>query len=345
MNRIFLSAAGIAAGIIVTFFVRKTAIKFRIVNDPNPIVPQHTVPVAYLGGLAILISVSSVLIVIYFFFPGLNSYFKTEKHVLTAIITDSILFTLLGLYDDLKQLKAITKFSGQLLLSVIAVSIGLQSGIFGNDTLDKIFSVFWILFVVNAVNFTDVCDGLMSSICAVTFLTIALLVPGINLFYLVFASATIGFLFFNAPRASIFLGDAGSHLIGFLFAATGLAGTTERSVFDAVVWLWLIAAIPVFELIFITTIRIRKGLPWWKGSPDHFSLRMQAAGLSRWQINIIAILVSLLTVTVACLFLQFDVTAKSVTVFLILLFFAICWKVLLKYEVTKTNPVKKTITI
>jgi len=335
MNNIFLFGAGVIVGIVVTFFVRKTAIKFRFVNYPNPIVPQHVKPVAYFGGLAILIAVSSVFIIIYFFLGGLYSHFKTEKHVLIAIIAGSILFTLFGIYDDLKQLKAMTKFSGQLLLSVIAVWMGLQASLFHTDTLDKLFSVFWILFVVNAVNFTDVSDGLVSSIFVATFLMIALLGPGINSFYLVFASVTTGFLFFNSPRASIFLGDAGSHLIGFLLAATGIAGTAERSSFDAVVWLWLITAIPFFELIFITTIRIRKGLPWWKGSPDHFSLRMQAAGLSRWQINILAILITILTVTLACLFTEFDTAMKLATVFLILLLFCICWKVLLKYEVKK----------
>src|ERR1017187_9471734 len=117
MNNIFLFGAGVIVGIVVTFFVRKTAIKFRFVNYPNPIVPQHVKPVAYFGGLAILIAVSSVFIIIYFFLGGLYSHFKTEKHVLIAIIAGSILFTLFGIYDDLKQLKAMTKFSGQLLLS------------------------------------------------------------------------------------------------------------------------------------------------------------------------------------------------------------------------------------
>lgn len=328
--------------VIFTIIIRRLAIHYKIVNNPNPIIPQHVKPIAYLGGLAILLALLACGGILFFFFPKLFKAIKEEGYIELPVTIGIIIFTLFGVYDDLKQLKPATKFFLQLIITTTIVAIGLRTNIFGISAIDFVFSVFWILFLVNATNFTDVCDGLVTSIATITFLGISIFHNEINTFPLIFAAILFGFYIFNSPRASIFLGDAGSHLIGFLLAATGIIDTEDKSFADATLWLWLIASIPIFELIFITVIRIKKGLPWWKGSPDHFSLRLQSAGLSRWQVNIIAAVITALTTILACLFKNFQSGEKYVYITVAVIIFLLCWKVLLKYEVKPKKESKVT---
>ena len=145
----------------------------------------------------------------------------------------------------------------------------------------------WILILVNAVNLTDICDGLVSGLAAIAFLTLAAIDPSHAEAAVLAAGACAGFLVLNAPKASIFLGDTGSHFIGFLLAALSLqtvAGRDALAEFSAVV---LVLGVFLFELVFLVWARYRRGLSWWLGSDDHAALRLQAAGLSVWMTDVV----------------------------------------------------------
>jgi len=326
--------AAVFSGVCFTWLVRYYALKMNIVNKPNPIVPQHVKPIAYLGGVGIMTGAIIMIICSAPFDIPLHELQKPFPSVV-PLIAGAVGYLTWGVYDDLKQLKPLPKFLGQLVLASMCVSLGLQTSFFNISFVDFIFSVFWILLIVNALNFTDVCDGLVGTICVISFFIIGFLTPELRIFCFLIAGATAGFLFFNLPKASIFLGDAGSHLLGFLIAAIGIFGSHDAAATDAGAWLILIASVPLFELIFITSVRIKKGLPWWKGSPDHFSLRLQKGGFTRMQINGIAGGVSALMVSVACFFSTFDNWIKVTALLIIFLMYAIAWKFLLKWEVNK----------
>ena len=101
----------------------------------------------------------------------------------------------------------------------------------------------------------------------------------------------------------------------------------------------LLASLPVFELIFITTIRLRRGMPWWKGSPDHFSLRLQKGEFTRWQIDILSAMISAVVVGIACELNSLDLWLKiSLPVFIIAAYLLFA-KILMRWEVKK--PEKK----
>ena len=279
MFHFYFITAVIIAGALLTILVRSWAVKNNIVNKPNPIIPQHIKPIAYLGGAGIFAAILLSIIVLYFFLEDVFNELSAQSKPIAAIVTGSVFYLAWGIYDDLKQLKPLRKFLGQLFFAVTAVSLGLQTNMFPLQFIDFIFSVFWILFIVNALNFTDVCDGLVASICAVTFLITGILSPESRLFCFLIAGATTGFLFFNLPKASIFLGDAGSHLLGFLLAAAGIMGSNDLPFSDAVIWMLLLSTVPVFELLFITAVRIKKGKPWYKGSPRSFFIAYAARRL------------------------------------------------------------------
>jgi UDP-GlcNAc:undecaprenyl-phosphate GlcNAc-1-phosphate transferase len=326
--------AALLSGVCFTWLIRYYALKMNIVNKPNPIVPQHVKPIAYLGGVGIMTGAIIMIICSYHFDIPFHKLHKPFPSVVPLIVGSAGYLTW-GIYDDLKQLKPLPKFLGQLIFAIICVSLGLQTSFFSFGLVDSLFSVFWILLIVNALNFTDVCDGLVGTICVTSFFTIGCLKPELRIFCFLIAGTTAGFLFFNLPKASIFLGDAGSHLLGFLIAAIGIFGSHHAAAVDAGAWLMLIASVPLFELIFITSVRIKKGLPWWKGSPDHFSLRMQKGGFTRMQVNIVAGVISVLIVSTACFFASFQYWIKITAILFIFLMYAVAWKYLLKWEVKR----------
>ena len=333
MIYIFFIGIAIISGILLTIAIRAYAVKYNIVNKPNPIVPQHLKPVAYLGGGAIFLGILICSGLAFFLQETITYNIFSELKPVAAIACGCVLYLAWGIYDDLKQLKPLPKFLGQLFFSIVCVSLGIHTKMFGLPFMNYSFSIFWILFIVNALNFTDVCDGLVASICAITFFLIGILSHESKIFSFIIAGATTGFLFFNLPRASIFLGDAGSHMLGFLLAATAIMGSEKFSAVDSIIWMLFISIVPVFELLFITITRIKKGKQWWKGSPDHFSLRMQSAGFKRWQVDIIAAFISAVFVAMAYSmphmknWLKYSLCAGTVIIF------GIAWKRLLKWEV------------
>lgn len=260
-------AAGLAA--LATWIVRRGALAVGFMDRPNPIIPQHLRPIAYGGGLAVTLGAAVALAL-------------AKVGVPLKLWLPALLYLLLGLYDDARRLAPAPKFLLQALVAGLAVWLGVSVPFAGLSGLDAGLSALVLLTWINATNLTDVCDGLLSGLGAIGLVGFALLGSTSGPLAWITAGACLGFLLFNRPPASIFLGDAGSHLLGFLLAALGLEliAASERP-YLAIAQAVLLAAVPLFELVFLTVVRIWKGLPWWRGSPDHFSLRLQAAGFSR----------------------------------------------------------------
>lgn len=275
--------AAVALGTGATWLARRAAWQFGIVNQPNAIVPQHTRPIAYLGGLGIAAGTAGALVLAAVLgWTGQGSVGRAD------LIAGGALFLALGVADDLRPFRPLPKLALQIVAAVIVTY--LRAGPEGKDVdlLLALVSISWIVTLVNAVNLTDVCDGLAAGLTCIQVVALAILVPSDALWALVIAGSCVGFLIYNVPAASIFLGDAGSHVLGFWLAALTLDLIDSGTGMSPVIQAFLIAGVPLFELIFVTTMRIRKGIPWWGGSPDHFSLRLQAAGFSRWATDALA---------------------------------------------------------
>ena len=195
----------------------------------------------------------------------------------------AFLFLVLGIFDDLKAFSPALKFGLQLVIALIAVKLGNR---LGDSFASVLISILWILTLVNAYNFIDVCDGLAAGVGAIGLAALAFGNAAGGIYPLAACGATLGFLSFNVPPASIFLGDAGSHMIGFLAAAFSISFVREGHLWPRGAEAMLISGVPLFELVFITSVRLCKHRPWWRGSADHFSLRLQAIGLTRLQSDI-----------------------------------------------------------
>ena len=105
--------------------------------------------------------------------------------------------------------------------------------------------------------------------------------------------ALIGFFIYNKPKAKIYLGDAGSMLIGLFLAAMSMkVSYSYKSTLGIFVPIFILA-VPIFDMAFVVIIRIINKKPFYLGSPDHFALRLRKRGLS---VKSILVLVSLVSI-------------------------------------------------
>lgn len=326
-----VAAVAAVSAAIGTVFARRLAHAIGMVSHPNPIVPQHTRSIAYLGGAGVAFGI--VVAIMFMWWRSRFNGANFDIGLLPVILGCSAAFLLLGVMDDRRAFGAASKFTLQAIIAGVAVSLGVRVPMFGILPIDWFASWLWICILVNAFNFVDVSDGLLTSVAAIVFIAIAVAFPHTAPLAVPAAAACLGFLPFNRPPASIFLGDAGSHLLGFIAAALTIIGARDC---PSPVAGWLVSAailvVPLFELVFITIVRIRKGIPWWKGSPDHFALRLQAAGFDRPAVNAIAAGVTVTAAIAAVVALRISLIATIIAMALVCCGMIPCWRYLIRMK-------------
>jgi UDP-GlcNAc:undecaprenyl-phosphate GlcNAc-1-phosphate transferase len=140
--------------------------------------------------------------------------------------------------------------------------------------LSILVTALWMATIVNMVNFIDGLDGLAAGVCgisAVTFSVISLSTgfPTMGVIAAVLAGATFAFLHFNFHPASIFMGDAGSMLLGFTLACVSVESVMKGSATVALVLPLLVLAVPFADLFLIVWRRWRRGVPFYSPGQDH----------------------------------------------------------------------------
>lgn len=273
--------------IIFTPIARIIALKLNIVDHPNTNLKTHSNPIPYLGGTAIFISIAVTIYTMDQFF---SISFNSEHQ---GLILGALIILLLGLIDDIRAMTAYTKLSVQLLAAYVSWSHGIGFYQFDHWALNLAITLLWVVAVTNAFNLIDIMDGLAAGVGGISSLFLALLLhfsgDSFNTVLLLsLAGACLGFLVYNFKPAKIYMGDTGSLLIGFLLACTVAQWTEGKQFgFNLVVPL-LILGIPLFELIFVSVLRIQAGKSPLRGSKDHFALRLIMMGLSVKQAVLLA---------------------------------------------------------
>lgn len=267
---------GILLSIGMTLLVRNLAHRFGYVAKPKSD-RWHKRPTAMYGGVAIFLSTITLYLVL------VPKTFESN-----VIIAGSTFLFLVGLIDDLLNIKPYQKLIGQLFGAALIVGFGLELPLTGYELLDTGITVFWLIGITNAVNLLDNMDGLAAGIAAIASLVLAYgfavngQMPELILTS-VFIGALIGFLVFNFNPASIFMGDCGSMFIGFLIASSVMLSQTggrSRSVLTILAVPVLILFVPIFDTTLVTIIRKLWGRKASTGGRDHTSHRLVALGLS-----------------------------------------------------------------
>lgn len=213
---------------------------------------------------------------------------------LGAILLGAFGMTLLGWWDDRHELKPAAKFAGQVAVALLVAGAGVRITLFVPSlAFSYAVTVLWILTVTNALNFNDNMNGLCGGLGAIAACWIALLAARHGQYLvaslaLLVAGALLGFLPYNFPRASVFLGDSGSHLVGYLLAVLAilphfysakLNATSRLAVLSPL----FILAVPLLDLASVVWLRTRARRPFWLGDTNHFSHRLVRAGLTKSQ--------------------------------------------------------------
>jgi UDP-GlcNAc:undecaprenyl-phosphate GlcNAc-1-phosphate transferase len=271
------------------------------VDDPGHRKIHHT-PVALAGGPAVftgmLLVLAAALVAIHWNWLGPDAVEKLSYGLgrravqLTAIFAGAAGMLALGAWDDLYELRPSVKFAGQLLISLLVAAAGVRVTLFVPSLLfSYAITILWILTVTNALNFNDNMNGLCGGLGMIAALAFGLLAAR-NGQYLVAslafltAGALLGFLPYNFPHASVFLGDSGSHLVGFLLAVLAIlphfySAKLVHPSRVAVLYPLFVLAVPLLDLASVVWIRTRAGKPFWIGDNQHFSHRLVRAGHSR----------------------------------------------------------------
>jgi UDP-GlcNAc:undecaprenyl-phosphate GlcNAc-1-phosphate transferase len=329
-------AAAIAALVTSTSvdFVSRLALAFRAVDYPGGR-RGHESAVPRLGGLALglglFFGAGSVALLQWGTWGG-----RVARSELLAFVLASGIVFLLGLADDLVGVSIARKFTIETLAAVIVVwlgwhftAIGLPGGgSLALGPLGYVLTVAWIVGVTNAINLLDGLDGLAGgvvAIIAVTYLVYAALQgnPMTVVLMAGIAGACLGFLRHNA-RGQIFLGDAGSLLLGFILATMSVHSSLKASAAVAILVPLLALGVPIIDALLVMGVRFlerphnrgtERFLRMFRADRNHLHHLLLSLARSRAQVvRLIYVMVVL-----ACVFAITVAVARSLTVGLIML--------------------------
>ncbi|MGB0872337.1 MAG: glycosyltransferase family 4 protein [Solirubrobacterales bacterium] len=278
--------AGFVVATAISFAMTPLAARFAVrvgavakVEDRS--LHDHDMP--SLGGLAIL---AGLLVSSLFFMPDTS---ETE-----AIILGALIIVFVGAMDDIFNLSPFAKLVGQFLGAAVPVMSGVVVQNFTLPFIDPVdlgelaepLTMIGIVAVINVVNLTDGADGLAAGVCfigAATFAAIALSLNRYSAGILAActAGASLGFLFHNFHPATIFMGDAGSNLLGYLLACIAIQGVLKTAAAVALFFPLVILAVPILDTGFVVAKRLKYGKPIYAADRWHFHHRFVNIGFSQ----------------------------------------------------------------
>ena len=326
---------------ILTALVRRFSLKSGFVARPAADrYHQSVIPLG--GGIAIswtiiIFLLAAAGIVKFLMVPGYLDFLGERITVhakgfvdnigsLMIVIGCVLVLHLVGLWDDKKSPGAMVKLFFQFAVAAAAAGFAnIRVELFIENTLiTTALSVFWIVLIMNSFNFLDNMDGLSAGIAviAVSVLFFAAASSGqlfVGALSLIFIGALLGFLVFNFPPARIFMGDCGSLVIGFLVGLLTLRTTYYNEVQSggayAVFIPLVVMAVPLYDFISVTIIRLSQGRSPFVGDTQHFSHRMKRRGLTDTQTALTLYLATLCTGIGAIFLFQVNL-AGAILVFL-----------------------------
>jgi UDP-GlcNAc:undecaprenyl-phosphate/decaprenyl-phosphate GlcNAc-1-phosphate transferase len=272
-------AGPLLLALILTPLALRVAVKREILDHPGDY-KEQTSAVPYLGGLAIVLSFAIAVLIGGFLRP-----LATFSAQLPLIIGIGLLFSLLGLIDDLRGLNPLLRFAIEVAGAIGLYLAGLRVELLAdNDIVNGLITVLWIVGITNAFNLLDNMDGLSAGVAVIASFGF-FLIAAINDQYLVaslslgLAGCALGFLRHNIHPARIYMGDAGSLFLGFMLAIIGLklrfASPPEVTFLVPI----LVLGIPIFDTILVVTTRLLNHLSPFAGGRDHTSHRLVFVGI------------------------------------------------------------------
>jgi UDP-GlcNAc:undecaprenyl-phosphate/decaprenyl-phosphate GlcNAc-1-phosphate transferase len=295
-------AASLGTGLAATALCKRVALKLGVVDRPDNLVKTHKEPVAYLGGIGILAGMMVGIMLGAYLMRG-EAYFGETFKWLLGIAAGATIACVVGVIDDLIDMKPWQKISGQVVAAMLIVAVGIRPtlhyftdpfGLHMSPELEALLGIpvvlIFVLGATNSLNLLDGLDGLCGGVTAI--ITLAMLGLAVHLatwglsdrgdatrviLCLSLVGGVLGFLPFNRHPAKIFMGDAGSMLLGFVVA-------TLMILFAESIPRWWMASIVVFGLPILDTAtamvrRLVNHRPMFKSDRGHIYDQMIDRGI------------------------------------------------------------------
>lgn len=294
---------------VLTPVVKALAPKFGFVDIPKDERRMHKRPIPTIGGLAIFIS----FVLVSLFVCQLSRQFL-------GMLAGALVIVILGVVDDKYDLNAKLKLLVQIIAAAIPVSQGVviryishPFGFLGVPYLSLgvmavPVTIFWIVAIVNAVNFIDGLDGLSVGVCSISSLSmgiIALMLGQGNeaVILATLLGACLGFLPYNFNPAKIFMGDTGATFLGFMLACMAVSGLFKLYAVISFVVPILVLGVPLFDICFACIRRLCHHVSPMHADRSHIHHRLIDSGFNQRQsvliLYVVASLMGILAVQVA----------------------------------------------
>ena len=268
--------------VLLTPVVSQAAWRAGIVDTPTEERRLHARPTPLLGGLAIFAAIA------------IPAAALGNDHGFWGIIAGAALMAMLGALDDIHPLHPAVKLGGMAAIASIPAFLGITIdhitlpflGVFDLGWWQYPVTIIWIVAIANIVNFIDGMDGLAAGFCGIAALTFAVLAASLGredaaAICAIVAGATLGFLRYNFHPATIFMGDAGALMLGYLLAAMAIQGVLKTAAAVSLVLPLVILALPILDTSFVIAKRLKYGRPIYEADRSHFHHRFANIGFSQ----------------------------------------------------------------
>jgi UDP-GlcNAc:undecaprenyl-phosphate/decaprenyl-phosphate GlcNAc-1-phosphate transferase len=288
MNRTGLDAlfAGLFAAVVtfaVTPLTARLALRIGAVDQPRGRGLSER-PTPLLGGLAIFAGAG-----------GATALWLLGGHEeWQAILWGAAIITLVGALDDIFDLPAPVKLAGQIGAVIPPVLTGVRVDHFTLPFLHRVdlgsagepLTIIGLVAIINVVNLSDGIDGLAAGVCAISAIALSIIAFDLDkgsaaVLAAITAGAAIGFLGHNFHPASIFMGDCGSNLLGYLLGVVSVQGSLKTNALVAVVIPLMVLAVPFLDTTFVVLKRMKYGRPVYVADANHFHHRFSRIGFSQ----------------------------------------------------------------
>ena len=297
----FLIALAVSA--FMTPIIRRMAHRFGFLDSPNEARKIHVRPIPRLGGLAIALGFWAPLLGLLLYSNDISTSLFSDPTRVFSFLAGSIAILFVGVWDDIRGLRARYKLAWQLVVSAGMIAAGflierINIPYFGPQDLPPVLAytvtLFWYVGIMNAINLIDGLDGLaggVSFFAVATLLVVTLLDGEVNLLTTLFCSAlagaVVGFLFYNFNPATIFMGDGGSLFLGFVIASVGVHTQAKSNTALALTVCALSLGLPIIDTLLSIFRRVRRGKDPFSADREHIHHRLLALGLSPRQVALV----------------------------------------------------------
>jgi len=252
------------------------------------------------GGISLFISFISTYLLANIFLADHDLSQLLQREQVFFLLGACCIFVL-GLWDDIKSLSPGVKFVGQIGVGLLVwfggigvelLSVTLYKGVLLPSWLSLIITVFWVVLLVNAINLIDGLDGLAAGICLFVSITLISLCFASGDFMLIIGfcalgGSCLGFLRYNFNPASVFMGDSGSYLLGYLLAAFTIQGAMKSQAAVALLIPVIALGVPLLDTLLAPIRRFILGQKLFRPDQNHFHHKLLTHGYSQRKVVVI----------------------------------------------------------